>query len=133
METGVNWYELCGAIVTGAGIIAGALKLLALDLRKSLDRHGDKIEANTAALERNTDAKDGPGPRAVSRVVSVLLLLLVPMFLAGCPSTDPMIVRALERDRQIWEEDRREDLDPELIKSREAEFDAHERYAKAPK
>ena len=116
---------------TGAGIIAGAMKLLARALSKSIDGLGEKIEDNTTALDRNTEALNPTRPAA--RVVPLLLLLLLPMFLAGCPSTDPMIVRALERDRQIWEEDRREDLDPELIKSREAEFDAHERYAKAPK
>jgi hypothetical protein len=39
-----------------------------------------------------------------------------------------MLKRALERNRQVWEEDRREDLDPELIKSRVREFDAQLEY-----
>lgn len=46
----------------------------------------------------------------------------------GCAGTDPMVKRMLERNRQVWEEDRREDLNPELVTSREREFDAQQRY-----
>jgi hypothetical protein len=136
METGINWYELGGAIVAGASIVAGALKLLARELRQAIEGHGAQVDANTQALNKNTEAltpADAAGPRAVSRVVPLLLLLLVALGLGGCPSTDPLIVRALERNQEVWEEDRRADLDPELVKSRTAEFEAQQRYAKAPK
>ena len=59
--------------------------------------------------------------------------LLALLLLAGCASTDPLLIDALERNQEVWEEDRRPDLDPELVKSRLAEFEAQQRYAKAPK
>ena len=61
-------------------------------------------------------------------VIFVLFLAL-----AGCVSTDPMILRAFQFDRKAWNEDRRADLDPELVKARNAAFDAHERYARGSK
>lgn len=58
-----------------------------------------------------------------------LLTVLFAFGLYGCAGADPMIIRALERNRQVWEEDRRTDLDPDVVKSRIAEFDAQLRYA----
>lgn len=61
-------------------------------------------------------------------IIGTVLLAMVAFCAAGCAGTDPMVSRMLERNRQVWEEDRREDLDPELVKSRESEFDAQQRY-----
>lgn len=61
-------------------------------------------------------------------VIGAALLSMLTFCAAGCAGTDPMVKRMLDRNRQVWAEDRREDLDPELVKSREAEFDAQQRY-----
>lgn len=58
----------------------------------------------------------------------LIVLLCCLLILPACAGVDPMLKRALERNRQVWEEDRREDLDPELIKSRVREFDAQLEY-----
>lgn len=61
-------------------------------------------------------------------VIGAVLLAVLAFCLSGCAGTDPMVKRMLDRNRQVWDEDRREDLDPELVKSRESEFDAQQRY-----
>lgn len=60
---------------------------------------------------------------------TTICLLLFSFGLAGCGSTDPLIIRALERNRTVWEEDKRPDLDVDVVKSRIAEFEAQLRYA----
>lgn len=105
MDTGVNWFELGSAIIAGAGVIAGALKLLARDIGKSISKHGEKIEANTAAIDRNTEAQANDRPGTASRVALLLALFLALFALAGCAATDPLLVRALERNREVWQEE----------------------------
>jgi hypothetical protein len=58
-----------------------------------------------------------------------ILCVLFAFGLYGCAGPDPMIIRALERNRAAWEEDRRTDLDVDVVKSRIAEFEAQLRYA----
>lgn len=125
-----GWAEIVAAILTGAGIISGALKWIQHGLRASIADHAEALRENTQALAENTSERKKSGAVTAARAL-LLLVLLLP--LAGCAQTDPLIVRALERNREVWEEDRRPDLAPELVTSREAEFDAQLRYAKAPK
>ena len=112
-----SWVELASAIIVSAGIIAGALKLLAGALVKAIGTHTDAMKDNTVAIRENTSTRK-----------ALLPLLLLPLLLLGACATDPAVSRALDRNRQVWEEDRRPDLDAELVKSREAEFDAQRRY-----
>lgn len=128
-----SWVELVTAIITAAGIIAGALKLLARALVRAIGDHAAETRAlraavvdNTQAVQMNTNARDTA--RAVIRKSPAVLLLLALLLLAGCAATDPLVIRMQERNRQVWEEDRRPDLDPELVKSRVAEFEAQRRY-----
>jgi hypothetical protein len=75
-------------------------------------------------------ASDG----SILSLASLLLVFFVVLILlSGCANPDAMGLRAVQRDRQIWNEDRRDDLNPELVKSRNAEFDAHERYFRGSK
>lgn len=68
----------------------------------------------------------------IGALLLFLLLSACSLALSGCVSgPDPLIVGAFERDQKVWEEDRRADLDPELVKSRLAEFAAQQRYAKS--
>ncbi len=116
----VDTGDLGYVIMTAAAMLCGAIRWAAGVMAKSINGHSKVVEANTEALKLNT-----------AKAATVMLMLFGFFILAGCAATDPMIIRAMERDRQIWEEDRRLDLDPELIKSRNAEFDAHENYARA--
>jgi hypothetical protein len=146
---------LVSAIGGGAATLAAALKLLASAIARSIAGLGGKVEANTAALEANTAAMTGTtapgagvalakvagglmrgrggkeGPAAAGVAAKLALLLALALTCQGCVSTDPLTVRSLERNRQVWQEDRRADLDPELVKSRETEFDAQLRYEKS--
>jgi hypothetical protein len=130
--------ELVGAVVSGAGLIAGALKLLARDLARAIGKHGQQVADNTAALNRNSEAleaaaepKAAPAP-TIRRAGLMLagLALLLPV--AGCAGTpDPLIVQAMERHRTIWQEDSRPDLPEDLRAAREREFAAGIRYAQS--
>ena len=116
MDTG----NLESTIVVAAGIIAGGIRWGAAVLAKAINGHNASMKDNTEALKLNT-----------AKAATILLLLAGLFLVSSCGAADPFIIRAMERDRQIWEEDRRSDLDPELIKSREREFDSHIDYAKA--
>lgn len=130
---------IAGTLATAAAGLAGALKLLANAITAAMrEGHGAlrdsraALEANTAALADNT-ATQARLLTQLKTLAPLLFLVLVPwLTLSGCASgPDPLIVRSLERNRQVWEEDRRADLDPELVKSRNNEFDAQLRYAKS--
>jgi hypothetical protein len=130
-----SWVELVTAIITAAGIIAGALKLLARALVRAIGDHAAETRAlraavvdNTQAVQQNTAARETA--RHLMRRATPLLFVMV-LLTAGCGTVDPLIIRAIERNRQVWEEDRRQDLDPELVRSRHAEFEAQLRYAKS--
>lgn len=155
-----SWVELATAILSAAGLIAGALKLLARELRKAIENHGQQVRDNTQALDRLTTAIEAPieqgpadaraalargagnvaeharGPNSPQMRPHPLGLFLLPalaaLALAGCTAgPDPMTLRAHDRAQEIWEQDRRADLDPELVKSRQAEFEAHKRYERS--
>lgn len=133
----MDWADLLNNAIAAAVIIAGALRLLAVKLAGAIAKLADETKAlraaqvdNTHALRLNTEARETsrrPGPGRAA-----MLLLLAPLLLlASCATThSPLYLRAVERNRQVWEEDRRPDLDPELVKSRRAEFEAQARHAK---
>ncbi len=56
----------------------------------------------------------------------LILAIGLTMLTAGCAS-DALALKAVQRNEQVWQEDRRADLDPELVKAREAEFAAQKR------
>lgn len=58
--------------------------------------------------------------------LSVLFLCLSSLCVSACAS-DGLALKAVMRNEQVWKEDRRPDLDPELVKAREAEFAAQKR------
>lgn len=129
-----SWIELATAIITAAGIVAGALKLLARALVRAIGDHAAETRALRAAVVDNTQAvQQNTAARATARQLMrrAAPLALLALLLAGCGTVDPLIVRAIERNRQVWEEDRRPDLDPELVRSRQAEFEAQLRYARS--
>lgn len=143
-----SWIELATAILSAAGVIAGALKLLARELRKAIEKHGSQVQQNTQALDRLTTAIEAPiengpadaqalprpsNPRLTPRPLGLFFVAaLAALALSGCTSgPDPMTLRAHDRAQEIWEQDRRTDLDPELVKSRLAEFEAHKRYERS--
>lgn len=130
---------VAGAILTAATMLAAALRWAAGVIAVAVDRSAVTLKANTEAQHSNTEALDSntralraskPSKPALGPV-ALLFLLLFPWLLSGCAAQDALTIRALERDRQVWEEDRRKDLDPELVKSRAAEFDAHLRYERS--
>lgn len=57
---------------------------------------------------------------------TILCLLCLCGLVSGCAS-DGLALKAVKRNEQVWQEDRRTDLDPELVKAREAEFKAQKR------
>lgn len=59
--------------------------------------------------------------------LSVLCLCLSSLCVSACAS-DGLALQAVTRNEKVWQEDRRPDLDPELVKAREAEFAAQKRY-----
>ncbi|KAA0214128.1 hypothetical protein EDM80_07225 [bacterium] len=129
---------VAGSIAGAAATLAAALKLLAGALVKAIREAKPELAATREALDRNTAALDSNSralrERNNSRLgaAGLLFVLLCPgLALTGCGSVDPLIIRALERNREVWQEDRRADLDPELVKSREAEFEAQLRYARS--
>lgn len=127
---------VAGAILTAATMLAAALRWAAGVIAQAVNRSAVTLKANTEAQHSNTEALDS-NTRALRASkpalgpVALLFLLLFPWLLSGCAAQDALTIRALERDRQVWEEDRRKDLDPELVKSRAAEFDAHLRYERS--
>lgn len=148
-----SWIELATAILTAAGMIAGALKLLARELRKAIEKHGAQVHDNTQALDRLTTSLDAPierdpadalargagnvaehiktpsNPKLRPRTLGLFILpALAALALSGCTGADARTLHNYDRNRQAWEEDRRPDLDPELVKSRLAEFEAQKRY-----
>lgn len=56
----------------------------------------------------------------------ILILAVLTLAMTGCAS-DGLALKAVTRNEQVWQEDRRTDLDPELVKAREAEFKAQKR------
>lgn len=58
--------------------------------------------------------------------MKILLLAVLTLAMTGCAS-DGLALKAVTRNEQVWQEDRRTDLDPELVKAREAEFKAQKR------
>lgn len=56
----------------------------------------------------------------------ILILAVLTLAMTGCAS-DALALQAVKRNEQVWQEDRRTDLDPELVKAREAEFKAQKR------
>lgn len=130
-----NWIELATAIVTAAGIIAGALKLLARALVKAINGHAEETKALRAVTAAQIDETRllRQALETARKARGVVVLALALFCFAGCAATDPLIQRALERNEEVWEQDRRPDLHPELVKSRKAEFKAQQDYAKAPK
>lgn len=56
----------------------------------------------------------------------ILILAVLTLAMTGCAS-DGLALKAVKRNEQVWQEDRRTDLDPELVKAREAEFKAQKR------
>lgn len=56
----------------------------------------------------------------------ILILAVLTLAMTGCAS-DGLALKAVQRNEQVWQEDRRTDLDPELVKAREAEFKAQKR------
>lgn len=121
-----TWIELVTSIVAGSGVVAFSIRLLAKRITEIGNKHIEALEKNTEAVKENTLVQAAKG----AVVVPLLALML---FIAGCGSTDPLIIRALERNEEIWREDRREDLDPEVVESREKEFAAQQRYARGEK
>lgn len=128
---------VAGAIGTSALTLAGALKLLANAIttalregHESLDKARAAVEDNSAATRESTQVLRDVLAKAAGRI-ALLFLVLTPWLLTGCAGQDAMTIRAMERDRQIWEEDRDPKLDPELVKSRVNEFDAHLRYERS--
>ena len=57
---------------------------------------------------------------------AMLLTIGLLAMLTGCAS-DGLALKAVQRNEQVWQEDRRADLDAELVKAREAEFKAQKR------
>lgn len=118
-----TWEPITAAIIAAATILAGAIKLLANSIGRGLKDHGREIADSTRAVKENTRAlRDAATRRAA------LLLLPLLLFLGGCVNADPMVRRMIERNHQVWEEDRRRDLDPELEASRRREFAAQLNY-----
>lgn len=56
-----------------------------------------------------------------------VLCLCLSLCVSACAS-DALALQAVTRNEKVWQEDRRADLDPELVKAREAEFAAQKRY-----
>ncbi len=122
-----------GGLLGLGTVIAGAIKWVGHDLVKALRELARGLNKNTAAVEENTEARK-ESTKVKAGTVAPLLLMLLALCLGGCVAApDAMGLRAVKRDRDIWNEDRRADLDPELVKSRNAEFDAHERYFRGSK
>lgn len=125
---------IASTIAAAAAGLAGALKLLASAITSAM-REGQEVlrETRDAAKENTAALKENTAALKLAKGAGLFFLIIAPwLTLSGCVSgPDPLEVRAHERERQIWEEDRRADLDPELIKSREAEFAAHLRYTRS--
>lgn len=135
-------FIIAGALRWAAGVIARALRQLALTTKANTDAqvaNTGALEASTAALAQQFNVPQQAKPArprsggAFPKIATVLFpFLALAVCCAGCTSgPDPLIIQAMERDRQVWEEDRRRDLDPEKVTSRLREFEAHERYARS--
>lgn len=106
-----------GAMI--ASIIA-VIKWVGRDLVRAIDRNTTAVDANTKAR------KDSSNIKATGAVALLLVSLL---FLGGCVAgPDPLALEYSQKARKFWQEDQRADLNPEVIKSREAFFDAGDRY-----
>lgn len=58
----------------------------------------------------------------MSKAISFLSVSLL-LILGGCASTDALTIQNMKRAQTIWEQDRREDLEPAKIEAREFEFE----------
>lgn len=102
-------------------LIAGVLA--ALNAKLSLEIPAEVLATWAGAAGATTVwylQKQGVLDKAVAGAGAVLLCALM---LAGCATTDPLTVQNMQRFKQVWEEDRRPDLDPAKVKAREFEFD----------
>ena len=123
----MNLDGVVGAAGAMVAAIVGVVKWVGRDLVKAIDRNTLALHDNTLARKDSNKLKTGTGPAVT------LAIMLLALCLGGCVAPDAMGLRAVQRDRQIWAEDCRADLNPELVKSRNAEFDAHERYFRGSK
>ena len=109
-----------GAIRWGAGVIA-----------KAITGHGEEVKAHRAALVDNTHAvqmnnqlrdKEQHRSGLMKKAAMLLLLPLLLLGLSGCPSVSKQTAEDMRFAQTAWEEDRRQDLEPEVVTARRVFF-----------
>lgn len=61
----------------------------------------------------------------------LVMTVLVPLWLTGCAGQDALTIKNMERQKQMWQEDRRADLPQEKIDARNFEFEQALKYERS--